>query len=502
MSTDTQDNDTTATDEPQKMKLDVKVNTISSCERKIEISIPQEDVQRYFDMAFGEMLPRAVVPGFRHGKAPRKLVEARFRKEVADQVKGQLLMDSIAQATDSEKLAAISEPSFDVESITVPDSGPMKFEFNLEVRPEFDMPEWKGLDIERPIRDFNAQDIDQQLKQILRRHGRLIPLEGAAGMGDYITATIAFKDGDNVISTVGEQQLCIRPVLSFRDGKVEAFDKAIIGAKAGDTRTAKAKISADAPNESLRGKEITAEFSILDVKKLEMPELNAQFLKDIGDFENEGELRDFVMDELKRQLSYHQRQRARQQITAALTKGANWELPPDLLRRQSVRELQRKVLELKRSGFPDEVIRMHQNDLHHNVMANTALSLKEHFILERLAEQENVSDEPKDYDDEIELIARQTGESPRRVRAQLEKRDQMDILRNQIIERKTIDVVLEKAKFKDIPFVSERFETEAIDEAASGEPAVGEEIPDAKPAAEAGGPAPGMTTVAPTKTEE
>ncbi len=78
----------------------------------------------------------------------------------------------------------------------------------------------------------------------------------------------------------------------------------------------------------------------------------------------------------------------------------------------------------------------------------------------------------------------------------------MDILRNQIIERKTIDLVLEKAKFKDVPFVSERFETEAIDEDATGEPPAGEEIPEAKAVAEAGGPAPGMTTIAPTKTEE
>ncbi len=144
MSTDAQTADvTTGEDQPQKMNLDVKINTVSSCERKIEITIPQEDVQRYFDKAIGDMVPLAVVPGFRAGKAPRKLVESRFRKEAAEQVKGQLLMDSIAQATDSEKLAAISEPDFDVESITVPDSGPMKFEFRLEVRPEFDMPEWK-----------------------------------------------------------------------------------------------------------------------------------------------------------------------------------------------------------------------------------------------------------------------------------------------------------------------------------------------------------------------
>ena len=85
-------------------------------------------------------------------------------------------------------------------------------------------------------------------------------------------------------------------------------------------------------------------------------------------------------------------------------------------------------------------------------MASTARSLKEHFILEKIAEAENVSESAADYDAEIKAIASQSGESPRRVRASLERKGLMDVLRNQIIERKTIDLVTSKAEFKDIPF--------------------------------------------------
>ena len=280
-----------------------------------------------------------------------------------DQVKSNLLLDSMAQVSDDQKLAAISEPDIDLAAVEVPDEGPMTFEFDIEVRPEFDMPNWKGLDVERPMRDFTEKDVDQQLQRLLAQRGRLVPFEGAAAAGDYIQVNITFKDGENVISKTEEQTLCIRPTFSFRDGKIEKFDKLMEGVKAGETREAKAKLSDSAPNEALRGKTITAVFEVLEVKKLELPELTPPFLEELGDFKSEEELRTALREELKRQLEYHQQQRARQQITEALVASANWDLPPDLLRRQSRRELERAVLELRRSGFSDDQIRAHENEL-------------------------------------------------------------------------------------------------------------------------------------------
>jgi trigger factor len=256
------------------------------------------------------------------------------------------------------------------------------------------------------------------------------------------------------------------------------------GVKAGETRSAQAKISADAPNQALQGKTVTAEFEVLDVKKLELPELTPAMLEEVGGFESESDLRKALRSELERQLEYHQQQKARQQITQALVAAANWDLPPELLKRQSRRELERAVLELRRSGFPENEIRAHENELRQNSLVNTARALKEHFILERIAEEEKIEDVPEDYDAEIKLIAQQSGESVRRVRAQMEKRGLMDILRNQIIERKTIALVQQHAKFKDVPFQLETSDTEAIDEAAGGDDAE-EAIPEAKQGGEA-----------------
>jgi trigger factor len=183
-------------DKPPRLNLDVKIDTRSACERHITVTVAREDIDRYLNKEYGELMPTAHVPGFRPGHAPRKLVEHRFHKEVSGRVKGSLLMDSLAQIHEDHDLSAISEPELDLESVDVPEAGPMTFEFDLEVRPEFELPQWKGLEIEKPVRDFSAADIDAALKRILTNRGHLEPVDGPAEPGDYITTNLTFKYGD------------------------------------------------------------------------------------------------------------------------------------------------------------------------------------------------------------------------------------------------------------------------------------------------------------------
>ena len=476
----------------EKLQLTVEVERRSACERHINVTVAREDIDRYADREFSELMPTAQVPGFRPGRAPRKLVESRFRKEVGDRVKSQLLLDVLSQVNEDEDLSAISEPDFDYDAVEIPDEGPLTFEFDLEVRPEFELPKWKGLKLKKPVREISSEDIDRTLERVLASRGRLIPREGAAEAGDYLTTNLTFKHDDREISSAKEEVIRIRPVLSFRDGTIEEFDKLMAGVKAGETRQGEAKLSDDAPNSALRGQTVTAVFEVLEVKRLELPELTPELLEELGGFELEADLRDAIKDQLQRQLEYKQHQEARQQITDVLTEAADWELPPEMLRRQSHRELQRAVMELQRSGFGEDDIRAYENELRRNSTARTAQALKEHFILERIAEEEELDAEEDDYTREITLIAYQSGESPRRVRARLEKSGSMDVLRNQIIERKVIEKILAEAEFTEVPFEFEATQAEAIDQAAGGHDS---DIPEAKPgggeAAEGGKPAAG-----------
>ncbi|MDA7978339.1 MAG: trigger factor [Pirellulales bacterium] len=465
--------------EKERLDLNVEIEERGACERHVTVTVPREDIERYFDDAFTEMMPKADVPGFRVGRAPRKLVESRFRKEVADQVKGNLLMDSLGQVTEESNLAAISEPELDPYVIDIPEEGSLTFEFDIEVRPEFDLPDWKGLKIDRPTQEFTDAEIDDRLKDILQSHAKKVPSDEPANVGDFLTVDMTFKHDGEAINSLEEVQLAVRPSLSFRDGNIAGFGEKAKGAKVDDVITAKVKLTADAPNEELRGKQIDVEMKVLGVRKLELPEMTPAFLEKIGEFSTEEELREVVKQNLERQLDYARRATVRKQITTALVKTAQWDLPQEMLRRQADREFQRAILELRREGFSEQQVRAHANTLRQNSQAETARALKEHFILEKIAEVEGIEESPQDIDMEIALIAAQLGESPRRVRARLEKQGQMDALRNQIIERQVIDKISAEAKFNDVPYNPERPETEAVDFAAGGGDEE-EEIPEAK----------------------
>jgi trigger factor len=462
-----------------KLNLDVKIDSRSACERHITVSVSREDIDRYFDKEYSELMPAAQVPGFRPGHAPRKLVEHRFRKDVAQRVKSSLLMDSLTQIHADQDISAISEPDIDIDAVEVPDEGPMLFEFDLEVRPDFEMPQWKGLKLKKPVHEFTADDVEKSLQKLLANRGRLVPFDGPAEAGDYVTTNLRFEQGGQVLASSTEETIRIRPVLSFRDGKIEGFDTLMAGVRGGETRQGEVLLTEDAPNVGLRGQKVAAIFEVLEVKKLEKPELTPELLQELGGFELEADLRDAIKDALVRRMDHQQRQQARQQITAALTVAANWDLPPALLERQSHRELQRAVMELQRSGFSDDEIRNHENILRQNSRASTAQALKEHFILERIAEDQELDVDDKDYEDEIRLIAAQSNESPRRVRAKLEKAGSMDVLRNQIVERKVIDLILENAQFEEVPYQPEETDVEAVELTAGGGDQ--SEIPAAKP---------------------
>jgi len=464
--------------EPQSITLDVNVEETSTCQRKVTVSIPREEIDRYHEEAVGDLMPTALLPGFRPGRAPRKLVGNRFKTELNDQIRSKLLNDALSRVTEQEKLAPISEPDLDVAAVILPDEGPMTFEFTIEVRPEFELPEWKGLKIDRPSRDISDEDVAEALANLLRERGRLVPAKGSPQPGDLIVANLKFTDAaGELLSHAEEVEIVVRPKLSLADAELAGFDALLAKAKAGETVTAEVTVSDEAAVEAMRGQTATMSLELLDLKRFETPELTPALLGELGEFESADALNEAIRKQLESQLNWHQRKQVRHQVSSSLTASATWDLPPDLLRRQSQRELERSILELRRSGFDDDSIRRYVNDLRQSVMASTARALKEHFILEKIAEAEKVADTAGDYDGEIRAIAAQSGESPRRVRASLERRGLMDVLRNQIIERKTVDLITSQATFNDVPFEFPKPDAEAIDHAVCGIAAGEDEIP-------------------------
>jgi trigger factor len=464
-----------------RLNLEVVIDQPGACQRHVTVSISREDIDRYLADAFDELVPKAEVRGFRAGRAPRKLVENHFREQIREQVKGALLLDSLQQVSEDHEFSAISEPDFNYKAIDLPEEGPLKFEFDLEVRPDFDLPEWKGMEIRRPVREVTEEDIDRRLFALLGKVSRAVPVEDGAADGDYMVVKIRFLHEGNLLSELEEETLRLLPKLNFGDGTLDGFDDLMRGSKVGDVRTGKALVSDEVSNEALAGKEVDVEFHVERVVRIELPVMSPAFLEKLGGFESEQALRDYAKADVERQLKYFQQQRIREQITSKLTANADWELPPDLLRRQARRELDRVAMEMQSSGFSREEIDARRNQLRQNALANTARALREHFILERLAEEHDLDAEESDYDLQIQLIAMQENESPRRVRARLEKKGLMDTLRNQIIESKVINLVAEEANFEDVPMPENEKDTFPVQHSICGD-ADDEEIPEAQTA--------------------
>ena len=255
-----------------------------------------------------------------------------------------------------------------------------------------------------------------------------------------------FSNDGKDLSEIEEERVILQSRLTFSDGTMEDFGKLLTGKKEGDSVDGKVAVSDNVADESLRGKKIDVAIEIVEVQKQENPELTDTLLEELGDFESEKELRDFVRDSLERQAQYRTDQEIRKSVVEQLTGGADFELPADLVKRQTSRELERKVLELRRSGFDDDNIRRYVNATRQNAQAATEAALREHFMLEQIAEEEKIDADQSDYDAEVSLIAMQSDMPERRVRARLEKSGQMDALRNQIIERKVIEKIVDEAK--------------------------------------------------------
>lgn len=443
-----------------KLDLDVQIEAKGACERHVRVSVSRKDVDRYFDRVFGDLAKNAVVRGFRPGRAPRKVVESKYRKEASEQVKSGLLVDSLTQLTESQQLAAIGEPDFNPNDIAIPAVGPLVFEFNIEVRPDFELPKWKGLEIERPVREVVDADIDERIAQSLEKYILPQKVDRPAALEDRVALEFETFDGERRLAGF-EDSVRVRSTLRFADGNLNDFDKLVVGAAVGDQREAVVKLSDELADEALRGKEVTVKFKVKGIEEIDPKHLESS----IGD---DATVRDTVRNALVRQLSYEQQQRVRKQILASLTGTTQIELPPDLLRKQSRRELDRSVLELQRSGFTLEQIKEHEATLRQNVLTETGRALREHFVLERIAEEEKIEAEAEDYEREIMLLAAQNNISPRMVRAKIDQANQMDALRNQIVERKVLERITAEAQIKELPFEFPKLNSSAVSHALAG----------------------------------
>jgi trigger factor len=195
---------------------------------------------------------------------------------------------------------------------------------------------------------------------------------------------------------------------------------------------------------------VKATFDIKDVKTVRLPEITEELLEQFG-VRTEEQLKELIRVVLQRRLEYLQRQSARQQVINLVAEKALSDLPQDLLIRQARRALQRKAVEMQSAGLSEEEINGRLRMMQQDIVHSTASALKEHFVLQKIAEDEKIEVNDDDIDAEIERIAARTDESPRKVRARLEREDMLEALAAELLESKALDLILDSAQYEDVP---------------------------------------------------
>ncbi len=453
-------------EEKKKLDLLVEISNTGPCKRHISIEIPHAEIERQFRDSLKEVRKDAAIPGFRPGRAPTGLVQKRYRKELAGQVKSTLLLAAMQQLDEDYKLNSISQPNLDLDAVELPEDGPMKVEFDLEVEPEFELPNYRGLSLKRPVKEITEADINEQLKSFLERYAQEVPKEeGAAELGDLITADLTFHKDGVTFNQAKEIQFRLMPELRFQDGHVPDLAGTLVGARPGDVREAEAKVGSASTDAALRGQDIRITFHVHDLKRLRLPELDEEFFAKIG-FDDLVELRDGLRGVLLRRVNFNQTQALRQQIVDMLISQVPFDLPADLVARQEASTLRRHLEEMREAGHSESEIRARRAEIKANTHEQTLRSLKEYFVLAKIAEAEKIEVTEADIEEEIAAIALRSDESPRRVRARVRNEGLVDALSQQILERKTLDFVRGLAQVEDVAMVRDK-SVETLDEQAS-----------------------------------
>jgi len=453
-----------AGEESNRLDLGVEISEVGPCRKHVIVTVAEADIASIRGDAVSELADKAEVPGFRIGRVPRSLLEKRFRDEIIGEVKQKVLLQSLDQLSDDNSIDPINQPEINVDSLDIPESGDFRFEFDVEVRPEFELPDYASLTIERPSGDISDDEAAAYRTQFLSSHAERNTVERAAARGDFVVCDIVFNHNGSELREAGNVSLQLQPELRFQDGELSGFDELMAGAAAGDSRTTQLKVSDQSETVEMRGETVDAEFKVREVQEQVMPALDREFLERL-DCDDEAALDQRLREALERQIEYQQRQSTRQQVLEKITESANWELPESLVRQQTDNALRREMLEMSQAGFTREHIMARENEIRQNAIESTRSALKEHFVLDRIATAENIECDQQDIDQELMMMSFQTGETMRKIRARMAKSGMIDNLEAQLRERKAVDFVIEKVSFKDVdrePFAENDVATAAI----------------------------------------
>ena len=434
--------------------MNVTVENLAPCKKLMRVEVEAKDVDATFDSVTKDFQKEAALPGFRPGKAPRDMVLKKYDQDIQNEVKKKLISDAYRKAVNEQKMDVLGYP--DIEEIQFGRGQALQFAATVETAPDIQLPEYRGLPAKREIAVTTEEDVERALNLLRERQATYQTVDRPAQTGDVTVVNYTgVSDGRPIIEIapaakgLNEQKnfwINIDSQTSFLPG----FADQLIGAKAGDKRTVNVDFPADFPTTELAGKKGVYEVEVVEIKEKVSPPLDDAFAKSYG-AESLEKLRAGVRADLQNELNFKQTKSIRNQLVKALLDRVTFDLPESAVAQETRNVVYDIVRENQSRGVSRELIEQQKDQIYSVASESAKNRVKASFLLQKIAEKEGIKVSQQEVAMRIEQLAAMYQIPADKFVKDLQKRNGIVEIYDQVANEKALDFLQQNAKIEDVP---------------------------------------------------
>ncbi len=432
--------------------MNVTVENLAPCKKLVRVEVEPQKVDDAFNEVTKDFQRQAALPGFRPGKAPRDMVARKYGKDIEEEVKRKLLSDSYKAAIEEQKLDVIGQP--DIEEIQFSRGQPYQFAATVETAPEFELPEYKGIPLKREARTVTDEDVTRALEALRQPRATFTTVERPAQQGDIAVVSYTGTCDGKPITELAPTAKGLTEQKNFwvelgANAFIPGFADQLQGAKAGEHRTVIVDFPADFVTPQVAGKKGVYEVDVVEVKEKVLPALDEAFATAYG-AENLDKLKEGVRRDLENELNYKQSRALRNQLIGSLLNRVNFELPETAVARETRNVVYDIVQENAKRGVSRDILEREKEQIYSAATQNARERVKVAFLLQKIAEKEDIKVSQEEIARRIQTMAAMYQIPPDKFAKDLQKRNGLIEIFDQIMNEKVIDLLQQSAKMEDI----------------------------------------------------
>ena len=427
--------------------MKIEIEEVGPCKKLLKFEIPKETIEEEWQKQLKEVSRMANLPGFRKGKAPRKLLEKNYGDKIVEEVKRAIVSSSYQETIEKNKLSPVGDP--DIGDINLELGKPLKFEVTLEVLPTFELGEYKGMQLKRKPVSVTDEDIDKALETISRQKAQLtVVKKGKVKDEDFIICDCEVGVNGEVVWTDKELEVMVSGS-QVADINVPDLKNSLVGAKSEDKVSVDVELGDSFSVEQHRNKSAKLEISIKEIKRPKSPEINDELAKQVG-YDTLDELKEFMSQRLEMEKKRMAEGEMQEQISSKLIEMADFDMPEDMKTHHTNERLHKYQHDLINKGTPQEEIEKNLEDLKSASEESVVRDFKMSLVLEQIAEKERIFVTEDDVSRRISEMAGMYGLDAAGMKKQLEKMNSMSNLRHQLRESKTLNLLMKEANIEEV----------------------------------------------------